>query len=361
MSALVTCPHCDRLYTHHSLPLHESKCQENPKAGARLAAVVAELSSKRTTKPLLRPRTRSISRPAGVEQRLCCVCGEPFTEQEIASHERKCMNGEDGTCEATELERAGVSVHAEGRGRSPCVHRSEQRGGGSLPGAATLPATSPRLGGSVASPSPMNCPVCRKIFAAIALTLLLEHHTTEAQEPFKMWTSVTKDICERSTQSGFFTYDTEFVLFNRATRRITKRVWTWNPYRTNSVYSVIDWHWNDTETGLGLYVSFRHLNSDMRRNDNPPTNPRQLNSTFRESYPDTGTGSDFSAFYKGNPVFFEASFYYDNPHRLFKKLAGSKCGQTGAWVANEGFYKWDYETNEWTPIYYLPWNADFYY
>lgn len=99
MSALVTCPHCDRLYTHHSLPLHESKCQENPKAGARLAAVVAELSSKRTTKPLLRPRTRSISRPAGVEQRLCCVCGEPFTEQEIASHERKCMNEWSNTCE----------------------------------------------------------------------------------------------------------------------------------------------------------------------------------------------------------------------------------------------------------------------
>ncbi|VDP16763.1 unnamed protein product [Heligmosomoides polygyrus] len=180
-------------------------------------------------------------------------------------------------------------------------------------------------------------------------------------ESEEMWTSVTKDICKRSTESGLSRFDAYFVLFNRTTRIITERVFHVNKYRTNAAASVVHWRWNDTQIGLGLYLSFRHMDSDMRRNDNPPTNPRQLEYGFRESYPDTATGSDFSAFYKGNPLFVEASFYYDNPHRLFKKLAGAKCAQTGAWVTNEGFYKWDYETNEWTPIYYLPWNTDIYY
>ncbi|WKX91912.1 hypothetical protein Q1695_010167 [Nippostrongylus brasiliensis] len=93
MSGFVTCPHCARLYSQHSLHLHESKCLENPLATRRasMVSLVKAMS--------LRPRTRSTSRPAGVQHRLCYVCGEQFTEQDIAAHENKCIDKWTKTCE----------------------------------------------------------------------------------------------------------------------------------------------------------------------------------------------------------------------------------------------------------------------
>ncbi|VDP05177.1 unnamed protein product [Heligmosomoides polygyrus] len=135
----------------------------------------------------------------------------------------------------------------------------------------------------------------------------------------------------------------------------------YNPYKTNTIFDDVKWKWNDTELGIGVYVSFLHGNAEIRKNDNPPTNPVQLQKSFREDLPDTGSGSDFSAFYKGDPLFPQSRFNYEDTKEVVRRLSGTKCAQTEAWVANEGFYKWDYETNEWTPIYYMPWNTDFYY
>ncbi|KAK6016409.1 hypothetical protein OSTOST_18108 [Ostertagia ostertagi] len=95
MSGLVSCPHCDRLYSHHSLQLHISKCKENPGAIRRFSMVL----KKNTSAKNVRPRTRSMSRPAGDSFRLCYVCGQRFDERNIASHEQKCIKDWSQTCD----------------------------------------------------------------------------------------------------------------------------------------------------------------------------------------------------------------------------------------------------------------------
>ncbi|EYB99801.1 hypothetical protein Y032_0120g950 [Ancylostoma ceylanicum] len=86
MPGPVTCKFCDRLYSRHSLPLHEPKCQENP--SARRQSIPE--AGNRTPKSI-RPRTRSMSRPAGVEFRVCFVCGQRFDPTDITQHERHCL------------------------------------------------------------------------------------------------------------------------------------------------------------------------------------------------------------------------------------------------------------------------------
>ncbi|VDO96778.1 unnamed protein product [Heligmosomoides polygyrus] len=211
----------------------------------------------------------------------------------------------------------------------------------------------------------MASSVCCKVLAAITLILLFEPNT--AQSPKHYWISFypTQDVCQRSTESGFWVRDIYHVLFNKTSRRILARTHGVNSYHTNYVSGHYEWHgkwkWETPEVGLGLYLSFMHGRAEIRVNDNPTTNPRYLDADFRKGLPDTGRGSDFSAFFKENPLFGQAVFYYENTKKIIKRFSGTKCAQTGAWIANEGFYKWDDRSNEWTPIYYLPWNTDFYY
>ncbi|CAJ0593027.1 unnamed protein product [Cylicocyclus nassatus] len=90
---LVTCKFCDRLYSCHSLPLHEPKCQENPNARIH----TEEVGTKKLKST--RPRTQSLSRSDGVEYRICFVCGKSFDEDEVAKHERRCLKDYKQECE----------------------------------------------------------------------------------------------------------------------------------------------------------------------------------------------------------------------------------------------------------------------
>ncbi|XGW23426.1 hypothetical protein V3C99_005567 [Haemonchus contortus] len=95
MPGLVSCPHCDRLYSNHSLQLHISKCKDNPNAVRRFSVVLKKSTNTKNS----RPRTRSLSRPVGDEFRLCYVCGQRMDEKNIGSHEEKCLKAWSEACD----------------------------------------------------------------------------------------------------------------------------------------------------------------------------------------------------------------------------------------------------------------------
>ncbi|VDP36068.1 unnamed protein product [Heligmosomoides polygyrus] len=207
----------------------------------------------------------------------------------------------------------------------------------------------------------MSC----KILAATMLILLFEHNIAKGPRFYWVEHFPTKEVCERNSESRLWVRDMYQVLFNKTSRQILARSHRINRFLTNYMNERFEWEgqwkWETAEVGVGLYLSFLQTNAAIRPNDNPPTNPRYLDAGFRAGLPDSGLGSDFSTFFKRNPVFNHAIFYYEDTKKIIKRLSGYRCAQTGAWIANEGFYKWDDRSNEWTPIYYLPWNTDFYY
>ncbi|KAK6013176.1 hypothetical protein OSTOST_21566 [Ostertagia ostertagi] len=157
------------------------------------------------------------------------------------------------------------------------------------------------------------------------------------------------------------------VVYNRKTRLITRRQWYHSNFDRINELMDMNIKKNLTKYGIGVFVSF--LRGDQeRRNESPTTNfylktAKLFNGT---QPPEPGTGEDFSRMYFEVPFIprYEVHEYDKKSGRKGKTIllqTGSKCAQTGVWIANEMFYKMDVETNEWTPIYYQPDQTDFYY
>lgn len=132
----------------------------------------------------------------------------------------------------------------------------------------------------------------------------------------------TKEVCERNSESRLWVRDMYQVLFNKTSRQILARSHRINRFLTNYMNERFEWEgqwkWETAEVGVGLYLSFLQTNAAIRPNDNPPTNPRYLDAGFRAGLPDSGLGSDFSTFFKRNPVFNHAIFYYEDTKKIIK-------------------------------------------
>ncbi|KAK5981606.1 hypothetical protein GCK32_006382 [Trichostrongylus colubriformis] len=160
------------------------------------------------------------------------------------------------------------------------------------------------------------------------------------------------------------------VVFNKKTRLIIARYKDTRKYSMKVdiyhygtvVSNVKKFNWDEVE--VGVYLAFYRVN-DERRNESPATNVYMTSATDYEGKKLTppGTGDDFSTMYNDTPIvpwfkFNEKGRYLDEEAL---RIYASYCNKTNGWVANEGFYKFDLETKEWTPIYYDPVNTDFYY
>ncbi|EGT51919.1 hypothetical protein CAEBREN_30838 [Caenorhabditis brenneri] len=109
MPTFLECPHCQRLYSKHSLVIHVKNCVESmhkileqeqeklknmennqkrgrSKSGRRKKIRPAEMTVER-------PRTRSLSRYNHENDglRICFVCGDQYDEQVIEEHKEKCL------------------------------------------------------------------------------------------------------------------------------------------------------------------------------------------------------------------------------------------------------------------------------
>ncbi|ULU11502.1 hypothetical protein L5515_001222 [Caenorhabditis briggsae] len=107
MPTFLECPHCQRLYSRHSLAIHEKNCvdsmqkileqeklklmQQNQKRGRSKSGRRKKIRPTEMTAE--RPRTRSLSRynHENVDGlRTCFVCGEQYDDQVIEEHKEKC-------------------------------------------------------------------------------------------------------------------------------------------------------------------------------------------------------------------------------------------------------------------------------
>ncbi|KAF1768399.1 hypothetical protein GCK72_000211 [Caenorhabditis remanei] len=107
MPTFLECPHCQRLYSRHSLVIHEKNCveamhkileqeklkmmQQNQKRGR------SKSGRRKKIRPAAevvveRPRTKSLSRYNHENNgfRICFVCGEQYDDQVIEEHKEKC-------------------------------------------------------------------------------------------------------------------------------------------------------------------------------------------------------------------------------------------------------------------------------
>ncbi|VDO21951.1 unnamed protein product [Haemonchus placei] len=121
--------------------------------------------------------------------------------------------------------------------------------------------------------------------------------------------------------------------------------------------------------GFGIYVAYLLPNKE-RVNENPVTNrwftrPDLKKVAGKEvKLPEPGTGNDFSRMYYESPFIPSITIVKTEDGTVVKVYANytvNSCTQTGVWVGNEVVYKLDVEKTEWTPIYYDPWETDFYY
>ncbi|XGW25194.1 hypothetical protein V3C99_006535, partial [Haemonchus contortus] len=121
--------------------------------------------------------------------------------------------------------------------------------------------------------------------------------------------------------------------------------------------------------GFGIYAAYI-LPSKERVNENPITNIWFTRPDLKKvagkqvKLPEPGTGNDFSRMYHESPFIPSISIVKTEDEytvKVFANYTVSSCAQTGVWVGNEVVYKLDVEKTEWVPIYYDPWETDFYY
>ncbi|PAV84089.1 hypothetical protein WR25_21187 [Diploscapter pachys] len=102
MPSFVSCKFCDRLYSAHSLQLHEKKCLDNPQRPEpnlqnKSDEQAPTKPSKKSTK--LRPKTMSLSRGnSSAHSRVCYVCGQELPEETIEKHEKRCFEEWKAIC-----------------------------------------------------------------------------------------------------------------------------------------------------------------------------------------------------------------------------------------------------------------------
>ncbi|KAK5982958.1 hypothetical protein GCK32_011648 [Trichostrongylus colubriformis] len=85
--------------------------------------------------------------------------------------------------------------------------------------------------------------------------------------------------------------------------------------------------------------------------------------TTDEKTPMPGTGNDFTSLWNGGPLMLIAhinDMKEDGTKKLLRQSKPQKCAETDKWFANEGFYKLE-DDGSWIPVYYDPWETDFYY
>ncbi|KAK5969652.1 hypothetical protein GCK32_022437 [Trichostrongylus colubriformis] len=114
--------------------------------------------------------------------------------------------------------------------------------------------------------------------------------------------------------------------------------------------------------GFGMYIMLQR-NGEERRSENPPSNFVIRRDTTDEKTPMPGTGNDFMSLWNGGPLMLIAhinDMKEDGTKKLLRQSKPQKCAETDKWFANEGFYKLE-DDGSWIPVYYDPWETDFYY
>ncbi|KAK5973225.1 hypothetical protein GCK32_002047 [Trichostrongylus colubriformis] len=155
------------------------------------------------------------------------------------------------------------------------------------------------------------------------------------------------------------------VLYNKKTRliieksQVTSKQTLTTSFTTAVPYGTYD-KFDFNEVEAGFYAAFIRV-TEERKSESPVTNVVLVNYTDYEDkkLPPSGTDNDFSSMYYDAPVV--PWFMFSSKYRDQVRVYESSCIQTGGFIANQGYYKFDTETKEWTPIYYDPLNADFYY
>ncbi|CAJ0577492.1 unnamed protein product, partial [Mesorhabditis spiculigera] len=110
MGRLVECEFCERLYSAHSLSIHQPQCADNPNSSQRIADVKKQMADHAKRKKMRRSRSQETRKPKGNSTfradapaqtmqhnigplRLCYVCGNPFEQTKLAAHEETCLMG----------------------------------------------------------------------------------------------------------------------------------------------------------------------------------------------------------------------------------------------------------------------------
>ncbi|CAI5438214.1 unnamed protein product [Caenorhabditis angaria] len=97
MPQFFECSFCQRLYSQHSLIIHQKNCLEQKKSEENVVKKPKRSkSSKRKREDVIlpeRPRTRSLSRSSidTGQFRICYVCGTQFDVDSIEQHTIKCF------------------------------------------------------------------------------------------------------------------------------------------------------------------------------------------------------------------------------------------------------------------------------
>ncbi|PIO75463.1 hypothetical protein TELCIR_02487 [Teladorsagia circumcincta] len=164
---------------------------------------------------------------------------------------------------------------------------------------------------------------------------------------------------------SFIIPTSDVVFFNKTTRLILDRR-RYGGDQDGYVYVKYKGPETDPKSvGVGTYILVSRQ-GDLRRNENPVTNGR-VESAVKNAVR-TGTGSDFSKMYHEYPITYGVTISYVvwktkdswTTEELYRYMPTS-CAEGNKWMANEGFFQLNDTTGEWIPIYYDPWNTDFYY
>ncbi|CAJ0599551.1 unnamed protein product [Cylicocyclus nassatus] len=133
--------------------------------------------------------------------------------------------------------------------------------------------------------------------------------------------------------------------------------------RRHWYYWDADWKWEGRTVTIALLV-VRKDSKDAKGNikyNRANENPVAFYSSAYEDckFSKTGTGDDFSEMYKGNPfrpgnMTVKLTKGRKDVATLLKFVPNPDCYATDTWIANEGWYVLDKESNTWYPIYFDP-------
>ncbi|PIO59821.1 hypothetical protein TELCIR_18703 [Teladorsagia circumcincta] len=166
---------------------------------------------------------------------------------------------------------------------------------------------------------------------------------------------------------SFIIHTREVVLFDKTTRLILDRR-RYSGGHGRDRWSYVKYKGPETDpksVGVGVYILVSRQ-TDQRKNENPITNGRVEYAV--EDAARTGTGSDFSTMYYEHPFTFGVIISYVvwttkdtwTTEELYRYMPTS-CANGDKWLANEGYFQLNDTSGEWIPIYYDPYNTDFYY
>ncbi|KAK5965403.1 hypothetical protein GCK32_003248 [Trichostrongylus colubriformis] len=165
--------------------------------------------------------------------------------------------------------------------------------------------------------------------------------------------------------SGFYIRYVYGIIYDTNTRIVAAKDYDYN-YEDNNLGYSMHFHYNGTmeNKGFGMYVMVQR-NGEDRRSENPPSNFVIRRDTTKENgaKPMPGTGNDFTSLWNGAPLMLNiqiSDVKENGTSRRMRQDEPQKCAETDKWVANEGFYKLE-DDGSWIPVYYDPWETDFYY